>query len=109
VFRWINGHDPRQSGLETGLWTRAVVASLIARKFGIQLGRTAVGDLLAKLGLTPQSRCNGLISAIRWRLSTGSATPSRPLPGGPKRSGAKCISGMNQAFGRMAFMAGPGA
>jgi transposase len=54
VFRWINGHDPRGYGLDSGLWTRAVVASLIERKFGIQLGRTAVGDLLAKLGLTPQ-------------------------------------------------------
>jgi transposase len=26
VFRWVNGHDPREYGLETGLWTRAVVA-----------------------------------------------------------------------------------
>jgi len=54
VLRWIDGHDPREYGLETGLWTRAVMASLIERKFGIRLGRTAVGDLLAKLGLTPQ-------------------------------------------------------
>jgi transposase len=54
VFRWVDGHDPRQYGLDTGLWTRAVVASLIEGKFGIRLGRTAVGDLLAKLGLTPQ-------------------------------------------------------
>ena len=54
VFRWINGRDPRQYGLDFGLWTRAVVASLLERKFGIQLGRSAVGELLAKLGLTPQ-------------------------------------------------------
>jgi transposase len=54
VFRWINGHDPREYGLDSGLWTRAVVASLIECKFGIQLGRTAVGDLLARLDLTPQ-------------------------------------------------------
>jgi transposase len=31
-----------------------VVASLIERKFGVRLGVTAVGELLAKLGLTPQ-------------------------------------------------------
>jgi hypothetical protein len=31
-----------------------VVAGLIARKFNIRLGVTAVGELLAKLGLTPQ-------------------------------------------------------
>jgi transposase len=54
VFRWINGKDPRQYGLDFGLWTRSVVADLIERKFGIHLGLTAVGTLLAKLNLTPQ-------------------------------------------------------
>jgi transposase len=41
---------PGQYGLDFGLWTRSVVASLIERKFGIRLGVTAVGELLAKLG-----------------------------------------------------------
>ena len=54
VFRWINGKDPRQYGLDFGLWTRKVVADLIERKFRIRLGLTAVGELLAKLNLTPQ-------------------------------------------------------
>jgi len=54
VFRWVNGKDPRQYGLDFGLWTRSVVADLIERKFGHRLGLTAVGELLAKLGLTPQ-------------------------------------------------------
>jgi len=54
VFRWINGRDPRQYGLDFGLWTRAVVVELIDKKFGVRLGLTAVGELLAKLGLTPQ-------------------------------------------------------
>ena len=54
VFRWINGRDPRQYGLDFGLWTRSVVASLIEQQFHIRLGLTAVGELLAKLGLTPQ-------------------------------------------------------
>lgn len=54
VFRWVNGRDPRQYGLDFGLWTRAVVCELIEKKFGIRLGLTAVGELLAKLGLTPQ-------------------------------------------------------
>src|ERR1700704_5988588 len=54
VFRWINGRDPRQYGLDFGLWTRSLVAALIERKFAIRLGLTAVGELLAKLGLTPQ-------------------------------------------------------
>jgi transposase len=50
VFRWVNGRDPRQYGLDFGLWTRAVVAQLIEKKFGVRLGLTAVGELLAKLG-----------------------------------------------------------
>jgi transposase len=54
VFRWINGRDPRQYGLDFGLWTRTVVAELIGKKFGVQLGVSAVGELLARLGLTPQ-------------------------------------------------------
>jgi transposase len=54
VFRWVNGRDPRQYGLDFGLWTRRVVADLIERKFDLKLGVTAVGELLARLGLTPQ-------------------------------------------------------
>lgn len=54
IFRWINGRDPRQYGLDFGLWTRRVVAGLIEKKFSINLGVTAVGELLAHLGLTPQ-------------------------------------------------------
>jgi transposase len=54
LFRWINGKDPRQYGFDFGLWTRLVVRKLIADKFAANLGVTAVGKLLAKLGLTPQ-------------------------------------------------------
>jgi transposase len=54
VFAWVNGKDPRQYGLDFGLWTRAMIASLIEQKFAVKIGLTAVGELLAKLGLTPQ-------------------------------------------------------
>ena len=54
VFAWVNGKDPRQYGLDFGLWTRAMIASLIEQKLAVHLGLTAVGELLAKLGLTPQ-------------------------------------------------------
>lgn len=54
VLRWVNGRDPRHYGLDFGLWTRRVVVELIAQKFGVTLGVTAVGELLARLGLTPQ-------------------------------------------------------
>lgn len=54
VFRWINGRDPRQYGLDFGLWTRQIVVKLIEQKLGVSVGLTAVGRLLARLGLTPQ-------------------------------------------------------
>jgi transposase len=54
VRRWIVGKDPRQYGFDFGLWTRQIVAELIEEKFGITLGLTAVGRLLASLEITPQ-------------------------------------------------------
>lgn len=54
VRRWINGKDPRQYGFDFGLWTRQIVAALIRDKFGVPLGVTAVGRLLAELDITPQ-------------------------------------------------------
>ena len=54
VFRWINGKDPRQYGFDFGLWTRQVVAELVADRFGVKLSLASVGKLLAELGLTPQ-------------------------------------------------------
>src|SRR6202162_951637 len=98
VFRWINGRDPRQYGLDFGLWTRSVVADLIERKFNIRLGVPAVGALLAKLGLTPQKplqrpyrRDPEAIEA--WRLERFPALPDRQKP-----QAAKFISGMSRGF-----------
>ena len=54
VRRWISGRDPRQYGFDCGLWTRQIVVELIGQKFGIRLGVTAVGRLLAELDVTPQ-------------------------------------------------------
>jgi len=75
VFRWINGKDPHRYGFDYNLWTRPVVAELIEKKFGARLGLTAVGALLARLGLTPQKpkkrsveRNEGDI--VRWKNHT---------------------------------------
>jgi transposase len=54
VRHWINGKDPRQYGFDFGLWTRQIVAALIAQRFEVKLGVTAVGRLLAELDITPQ-------------------------------------------------------
>lgn len=54
VRSWIIGKDPRQYGLDYGLWTRRIVQELVEKKIGITLGLTAVGRLLASLEITPQ-------------------------------------------------------
>lgn len=52
--RWILSGDPRQYGFDFGLWTRQIVSDLIKDRFNIVLGLTAVGELLHRVGLTPQ-------------------------------------------------------
>lgn len=54
VRTWICGKDPRQYGFDFGLWTRQVVADLIARKFKKRLSQNSIGRLLWRLGITPQ-------------------------------------------------------
>lgn len=54
VRAWIVGKDPRQYGLDFGLWTRRIVAHLIKQKFGVSLTVVAVGAILARLNITPQ-------------------------------------------------------
>lgn len=54
VKRWVLTGDPRQYNFDFGLWTRQIVADLIFDQFGIQLSVTAVGNLLHRLGLSPQ-------------------------------------------------------
>ena len=109
VFRWVNGRDPRQYGLDFGLWTRSVVAELITQKFGIRLGVTAVGELLAKLGLTPQKPLQRAYQrdpeAIeRWQRETTRPSPSKPRPKARTSS-----SGMSPASGPIRSTARRGA
>ncbi len=75
LFRWINGRDPRQYGLDFGLWTRQIAATLIEQKFGVRVGVTAVGRMLARLGLTPQKPLQRAyqrdpIAIERWQRET---------------------------------------
>lgn len=54
VFGWVNGKNPMQYGFDFGLWTRQIVAELIAQRFGVRLSLASIGTLLARQGLTPQ-------------------------------------------------------
>ena len=54
VRKWMTGKDPRQHGFDFGLWTRQIVAELVEAKFGVRLGLSSIGRMLARLGITPQ-------------------------------------------------------
>jgi transposase len=54
IIGWIDGKDPRDYGYASGLWTRAIVSELIEKKLHIKVGVGAVGDLLARMDITPQ-------------------------------------------------------
>ena len=109
VFRWINGKDPRQYGFDFGLWTRQVVAELVADRFGVKLSLASVGKLLAELGLTPQKPLMRAYerdpAAIEvWKRDTYPSIAARA-----KRLGADVFLGINPAFVPMRCKAGPGA
>jgi len=50
IFRWVNGKNPMQYGLDFGLWTRQIVGELVKQKFGVTLSLASIGALLARLG-----------------------------------------------------------
>jgi transposase len=82
VFRWVNGKNPLQYGFDFGLWTRAIVRELIAEQFGVKLGVTSVGTLLAELNLTAQKPLQRAYqrdpeAVERWQRETYPALVSR--------------------------------
>ena len=54
IFKTISDKDPQQMKFDFALWTRAMIAELIKREFGMKLSKTSVGRLLNQLGFTCQ-------------------------------------------------------
>jgi transposase len=54
LYRLITGSDPRQLSFGLALWTRGMIQDLILRQFGIRLSIVSVGNVLRKLGMSPQ-------------------------------------------------------
>ncbi|CAG4918619.1 unnamed protein product [Acidocella sp. C78] len=109
VLRWINGRDPRQYGLDFGLWTRHVVAELIERKFGIKLGVTAVGELLSKLGLTPQKPLQRAYQRDPEAIEAWRRERFPEIARQAKSCGGEVFFWTSPAFGPTPCMARPGA
>src|SRR6266700_1306842 len=73
VRRWINGKDPRQYGFDFGLWTRQIVAALIAQKCGVRT------------------------SATRWPSNGGQRASSRACGPAPRGTAPRFSSSMRRA------------
>lgn len=54
LYRLIAGNDPRQLSFGLALWTRGMIQELIFRQFGVRLSIVSVGNVLMKLGMSPQ-------------------------------------------------------
>jgi transposase len=54
LYRLIAGSDPRQLSFGLALWTRGMIQELILRQFGVRLSVASVGNVLRKLGMSPQ-------------------------------------------------------
>ena len=86
---WINGQDPRQHGFDFGLWTRRIVAELVRSRMGIELGVTAVGKLLAEVGITPQKPLRRAYERDPKAIQEWKNTKYKKLKSRAKRRGAK--------------------
>jgi transposase len=54
LYRLVTGSDPRQLSFGLALWTRGMIQELILRQFGVRLSIASVGNVLRKLGMSPQ-------------------------------------------------------
>ena len=68
----IVGKDPRQLHFDFALWTRDMVRTLIAERFGVEMSRQGVSNLLKRMGLSPQRPLVGAYgkdseAVERWR------------------------------------------
>lgn len=54
LYRLVAGNDPRQLSFGLALWTRGMIQELIFRQFGVRLSIVSVGNVLTKLGMSPQ-------------------------------------------------------
>ena len=54
IFKTVKDKDPRQLKFDFALWTRAMIADVIKKQFGIKLSLASVSRLLAQLGLSCQ-------------------------------------------------------
>ncbi|WP_261556248.1 IS630 family transposase [Frankia tisae] len=54
LWRLVACNDPRRLRFDSALWTREMVRELIRREFGVEYTPQGVGQLMRRMGLSPQ-------------------------------------------------------
>ena len=75
-----------------------MVADLIERKFGVRLGLTAVGELLAKLGLTPRKPLQRAYQRDPEAIEKWQRESFRASPATRRQLEARLMSGTSPDF-----------
>ncbi|WKD49069.1 IS630 family transposase [Microbulbifer spongiae] len=68
IEKLIVDKSPNQMKLAYALWTRRAVQQLIKQEFNIQIAIRTVGDLLARLGLTPQKPIKQICETNQYQV-----------------------------------------
>jgi transposase len=54
VRKWVVSNDPRRLQFDSAMWTRQMVRDMIKREFGAGYTLQAIGEMLHRMGLSPQ-------------------------------------------------------
>ena len=100
VRSWILGKDPRQYGLDYGLWSRRIIQTLIKQKMAIDMGLTAVGRLLASLEITPQKPLRRAYERDPAKVEDWLKRRYPKLKGGPRSLAPRYSFWTKRAFNR---------
>ena len=101
VFGWVNGKDPRRCGLGFGLWTQAMIASLIEMigtwkgemRFRSKIPGIECYRILPALNAPPVRQTRGNVLSLGGNLAHWRPWPQRIASGvAPQRAGGRRCS-----------------
>ena len=108
LYRLIAGSDPRQLSFGLALWTRGMIQELIFRQFGVRLSVVSVGNVLGKLGMSPQRPLYRAYEQDPERLRNGRRRFSLRSRREPRRRARRSSSQMRPVYGPAITLGPPG-
>ncbi|SBW18834.1 hypothetical protein FDG2_0843 [Candidatus Protofrankia californiensis] len=103
LWRLVAGSDPRQLQFDCALWTREMVRELIRREFGVTYTARGVGNLLRRMGLSPQRPLTRVATGFRRRRPLEDGRVPEDSQGGADRRGFDLLRGRGVRPYRLSF------